>query len=419
MHTLETLDNSLSFISAPVPESESANLLILVKAGSRYETGRTNGLAHFAEHLVFKGTKSYPDSMALARAVESVGGRQNAFTNQEAIGFWISTASENLLEVLPVLVDLVFNPLLRHEDLGMEKGVIIEEINRYEDIPQHKVESLIERVLWSNNSLGRDILGTKEVVRSLKREDFANYLETFFSPRNMVAGVAGNFSEGLAKEFKTTLGQRPSFEVPPLVAVEDQQTGPQLAVFQKETEQTHFCLNFKGYPYRHPDRRALSLVAAILGGGMSSRLFCEIREKRGLAYAISASSYCFQDVGALQVYGGVVTDKARGAVEITLEEIRKLVPTVDEAELEDNKRYLKGGLALSLETNSSLNSFLCSQQLLIGEIKTYDQVCAEIDAVTLKDIKRVAGDVFVDSKLNFALVGPFDDEEPFRKILTV
>lgn len=412
---LDTLSNNLSFITAPVSGIQSANIAIAVKAGSRYETASTNGAAHFLEHIVFRGTKRFPQGkQQLAREVEKVGGILNGGTGKQTTTYYITVPSKHLEKVFPVLEDLVFNPLIRQEDVDRERGVIIEEINMYDDDPGSKVHRLIDEVSWPDHPLGRDVGGTKEVINSLSSQDLARFFKSFYTPSDMVVGLAGNFSAGFSRKVKDILSAKPGLKNKGYTPYTQLQTKPQFRILNRETEQTHFCLNFRAYPHNHPDRRAIDLLMAILGQGLTSRLFIQLRENRGLAYAIYGTANHYQDVGDTQIYAGVPNGKAQEAAQVVLEELSKIKNQgVTAEELAEKKEHLKGVLAISLERSSALNSFLYSQQILLGEIKTYDEVCTEIDSVTKEDIGRVAKNVFVDQGLNFALIGPMGSSENF------
>lgn len=410
---LEILKNKLTLISAPVSGIESANITFAVRGGSRYETAKTNGVAHFLEHMVLRGTKNFPEGkQQLAREVEKVGGILNAGTSKESAFFYVTAPSVGLGVVLPVLDDLVFRPLIREEDVEKERGVIVEEIHMYEDNPKAKVSRVIDEVIFPNHPLGRDIGGTEATVNAISQKDIASFHNSLYSPSNIVVGLAGNYSQGFLADLRETLSAKKDTDTKAFEEFVFTQKNPQFKIIDQKTEQTHFCLNFKAYPYSHPDRRVLRMLMAILGSGFVSRLFAEVREKRGLAYAIYGFAINYQDVGMTQIYAGVPNGKVLEALEVITEELRKVVKDgVTSVELEEKKAYAKGALAISLERSSALNSFLYSQQLFLGKIKTYNEICEEIDAITLDDIKRVAKDIFVGSGLNFAIVGPVEDTD--------
>lgn len=415
------LKNGLRIILAPRPTSVSVAVAIYVGVGSRYETKKQSGLSHFLEHMAFKGTKKYPNKMAIARKVEGMGGYNQAGTGTEDTEYYIGIGSKYFSEALDILDETVFHSLFRSTDIEMEKGVILEEIKMIQDDPKDWVTVLIDKLMWPKSPLGRFGAGTPETVKALRRQDFVDYIKSTYSPQNIIVGVAGNFDEQkVLTEIETRFKPFSISKPKDFEKVKEEQSKPQLLLETRKTEQTNFCLNFRAYPYKHPDRFNMGMMTAILGAGMSSRLFKAIREDRGLAYALSAAAYHHHDTGVVQIHEGVDNNRVDEAITVTLREIKKLKEKkVGGEELRKIKEYAKGILALRLESNSALINWFAGQEMFLDEILNYEEYCQRVDAVTAEDIKRVANDLFTNERLNLALIGPFEDEGRFRKLLNV
>ncbi|OGE80578.1 MAG: hypothetical protein A2660_00240 [Candidatus Doudnabacteria bacterium RIFCSPHIGHO2_01_FULL_45_18] len=413
------LKNGLILLTVPIETAASVTISFFVKAGSRYEDKRINGLSHFLEHLHFKGSKKYPTAKKLSETVDSIGGEFNANTGKEHTQYYIRAASQHLPLIFDVLSDMMQNPLFDERELEREKGVIIEEINMYKDNPQIHVESLFEQTMWPNSALGRDIAGTAEVIRSIKRQDILDYRQRFYQPANMIAAMSGNFDQALTAKMieahwdKLLTKKGFTFE-----KLQSKQTAPALSVENKGTEQAHMIVGFPAYGYGDKRNYALQILAAILGGGMSSRLFLKIRERQGLAYYVACSLNNYLGTGNFLVRAGLKVSAAPKALDMILEELQLVVENgVTKKELAKAKEYLKGKLALSTEDPHEKMDWYLGQEAFIGKIKMIEEVFALLDAVTSEDVDRVAKEIIHNNRLNLALIGPFSDKSIFEKKL--
>lgn len=409
-------DNGLTVIMADTKSFPSLTTLLLVGAGSRYEKPDNNGIAHFFEHMAFKGTKKYPTSFEISSKIEGIGAIFNAYTSKDHTGYWIKSTAEHFGLVADILSGMITESLLLPEEIEREKGVISEEINMYEDTPKWKVGDLFEELMYQGTSLGYDIAGTKEVVAKFDRSTFTHYMNTLYHPNNAVLVVAGGMngrSGEYAKIIKEKFGSWKKNEVKgSFDTVVETQNTPRLLIRHKKTEQAHFCLGFRAYGFMDERRHILSLLSIILGGGMSSRLFMQVRERRGLCYYIGASKQSYKDVGNFVTSAGVTTDlgKTKEAIKVTLQEHKKIVDgDVTAVELERAKELYRGRLFLSLEDSSSVASFYGTDMILKRETTSPTELLTKINSVTLEQIQHVAQELFRADTLNFALLGPFNE----------
>ncbi len=410
MYKKHTLKNGLRVILTPVLDAKSTAVCFYFKAGSRFETKKTNGVAHFLEHMAFKGTQKYPSSMELAKVVEGFGGSWNAATHDEMIEYYIRAEPSNINTVFDILAEMLFKPLFDKNEIEKEKGVIIEEIKMYDDLPHAKVHQMNEEILWPNHPLGRNIAGTKETVSSFKRDDFIDHSSKYFVPSNFVIGVSGKFDEkqvlNLCEKYFGKLEDKKVGE--PELFVDDQTT-PTTTAESKKLEQTNLNISFRGFKRSDKRKYVLTMLSMILGGGMSSRLFQTIREELGLAYSIYATTSSYIDSGAFYVIAGVSNASYKSAITAITAELALLKNKgVTEEELQRNKNHLKGAFALDLEDHERLNSFICTQELLAEEVLSYEEVVSRIEAVTVEDIMQVAQDIFKIEKFNMAVIGDID-----------
>lgn len=407
-----TLPNGLNIVLIDTKAFPSLTTLLLVGAGSRYENEKNNGVAHFFEHMAFKGSKKYPSSMIMASTIEGFGGVFNAFTAKDHTGYWIKAPSTNFETVIDVIADMIQRPLLKDEEIEREKGVIVEEINLYEDTPYRKVGELYESLVYNGNPLGFDIAGTKKTVTAFTRQTFLDYIGEYYHPKNAILAVAGglneagNYLEIIENKFKNWKnGGRSEFE-----KMNEKQDGPRLLVKTKKTEQTHFCMGYRAFSQFSEKKHTLSILAAILGGGMSSRLFYQIRERRGLCYYISTTRDLYQDVGALVTQAGVPVNKnkVKEAINLTIKEHQKIAKgDVKQEELDRAKELMRGRLILSLEDSSAVANFFGKRLLMEEKTETLEVLLSKINSVTLEDIVNVAGEIIRPERLNIALIGPF------------
>lgn len=414
-----TLDNGLRIITVPMESVKSVTAMILVGVGSRYETRETNGISHFVEHMAFKGTRERPTALIISSLIDGIGGEFNAFTSKEITGFYIKAAASHLPLALDVLSDLLLHSKFEKAEIEKERGVIVEEINLYEDTPMRKISDIYEELLYGDTPLGWDTAGRKEIIKKIQRQDFLNYLHSFYSPKRMSVIVAGSFQEQEVVDLvEKLLGQVKPFNVSKYDKVIEKQQKPAALIKFKKTEQAHLCLGVRTFSYSHPDRYILSVLAAILGGGMSSRLFHEVREKRGLAYYIRSSSDHFLDTGTFVTQAGVDLRRIEEAIKVILDEYQKMsFSQCQKEEIIKAKEYLKGHLILELEDSKGVASLFGSQEILERKIKTPEEIIREIDRVSDEDVKRVAKNIFENQSLNLAVIGPFKDGKKFEKIL--
>ncbi|MFZ0215636.1 MAG: pitrilysin family protein [Candidatus Dormiibacterota bacterium] len=419
-HALHELTGGARLLTAPLPDRASASLVLMFGVGSRFEDDRIGGISHFIEHLAFKGTRRRPTSKAIAEAIEGVGGVMNASTDKEVTMYWARVPADRLELAVDVLGDIVSDSQLSAPDVERERMVILEELKMYLDQPQDYVHSLFEEVMWPDHPLGRDIIGTVESVSSTTRDDLIAYLSEHYRPRNLVAGASGGIDPDRAARLVDE-----HLALPGSGAASNHQTAPgplasgNVRLLRKDTEQAHLCLGARGLSYLDDDRYVLDLVTTILGEGMSSRLFLEIREQRGLAYDVHAYTSKHRDAGYFGIYMGVDPQKAQEAVEAAVAELRRIIDEpVPVEELTKAKEFVKGRLRLGLEGTNALASWLCQQVLLTGRTQTIDEVLAKVEAVTAEDVRRVAAQ-FLGGPLQAAVIGPFPSDGPFRTAIGV
>jgi predicted Zn-dependent peptidase len=426
-HSLFTLKSGLRVLVFPMSRLESATLMVGVGAGSRYESRQINGLAHFMEHMAFKGTKKRPTTEKIASEVEAVGGVFNAFTDKEFTGYWIKLPVKHLSLACDILSDMLTNSLLKQEEIERERGVIIEEINMREDVPMTKVAVEFERLLYGDNPMGWDIAGEKETVSKITRHDFLEYLSRLYFAKNMVVAIAGGIKSTeltkLIKLIEDYFGslQKVSKNITKPISVDPgaEQDESRLKLISKKTEQAHFCLGVPGYSLKEEKHWPAGVLTAILGGGMSSRLFLEIRERRGLAYYVGSEAEFYTDSGYIVSRAGVKIEKLSEAIKVTLGEMEKLVAKkVGQKELDKAKEMLKGHLILSLEDSQNVAQRGATQLILEGKVRTPAQALAEIDKVSAEDIRRIAREIFRREKINLTVIGPYQKEEEFLTLLT-
>lgn len=414
------LKNGLTIIEVPDKTSESVVVDFFVKTGSRSETAKENGISHFLEHFLFKGSQKYPSPMAITELIDGFGGEMNASTGKEATQFYIKTRYVHLPIIFEVLTDMLQHPLLDKEELEREKGVIVEEINMYRDTPRINVGNILEEVMWPKEALGRDTAGKPEVVKKFTRQMFISYMARNYQPGNMLVGISGKYDRpALNRLIAKYWSKLPAKKWDKWDRVIDRQIRPRVKVEFKKTEQAHFDLGFKGYNVNDKRNPAALVLAAILGGGMSSRLFMEIRERRGLAYTVRAGASQYQDTGAFYVSGGVRVSSLEEALKVALEILKdiKSIP-VTERELGKAKAYLKGRTTLYLEDNQARLDWYLEQSAFQKVVKSPQQVFTEIDAVTAKQVRDVARDLFQPGKTSLAIIGPYKTEKRFEKIIS-
>jgi predicted Zn-dependent peptidase len=414
-----TFENGLRIILAPMKETQTVTVLMMTGTGSRYETRKENGLAHFLEHMFFKGTTKRPSALHISEELDAIGGDYNAYTSKDRTGYYAKVDAKHASVALDVVSDIFLNSTIDADEIERERGAILQEMNMYEDSPRRKVGDVFEELLYGDTPLGWDIIGTKENIKSLKRTDFVRYLKKHYVAGNVVVGVAGKFEpkkmradiETLFKNIR--VGEKSSYKT-----MKESQSKPAVLTKYKKTDQTHLILGARAFDFNHPDKYALSVLATILGGNMSSRLFLSVRERKGLAYSVSTFTDTMPDVGYLATQCGVEHGNLKETVTTILEEYKRIKEElVPEKELSKAKEYIKGTSVMGLESSDEVVSFLADQELIKGEIKLLDEIFEKIDAVTSEDVIRVAKEIFQEKKLNLAIIGPHKNARSLEKLL--
>ncbi len=417
-----TLSNGLRIVIVPMPSSESVTLTVWCHVGSRFEDEKIAGLSHFLEHIVFKGSKKRPSARAISEAVDGIGGEFNAGTSKEWTNFYIKSSKNNLETAFDVLSDMILNPQIPKDEVEREKGVILEEKAMYEDTPMMNIGDVFESTIFAKNTLGRDTIGTEKAIKGMTQKDFLVYRSKHYHGDNILITVSGGVTEKqaleLSEKYFKDLSKSPktsSFD-----KFVNKQTHPRVNLKYKKADQAHLIIGFLGNQLGHPDRYAESVLSTILGRGMSSRLFTEVRERRGLAYSVHTDVEHYTDTGYVATYAGVDPKKAEEAIKVILDEHYALcdkVKLITKPELLKAKEYIKGHIALSLENTSAVNQFFGEQELLLGKIQTPEDIYRDIDKVTIEDIIRVAKTMFKKDRLNLAIIGPYNNEDKFNRLL--
>lgn len=406
------LKSGLRLIIVPMRNTKTVTVLVMVGTGSRYETKDINGISHFLEHMMFKGTKKRPGALDISQELDSIGAEYNAFTSKEYTGYYAKAGADKLDILLDVISDIFLNSKLDEVEVAKERGAVIQEINMYLDTPSRYVGDIYEELLYGDTPLGWQVVGKKETISSLRRDQFVDYFNTHYFDRNTVVAVAGNIDskeikDKVEKYFKEIRHGEPLL----LESIKEYQNEPQAKIFYKKTDQTHFNLGVRAYNMFDDHLEALEVISVILGGGMSSRLFIEVREKRGLAYYVGASADAYKDAGSLIAHTGVDNRRLATAIEVVLDEFKKLKKEkVPEKELKKAKDYIRGKSAIAFESSDALASFYAEQELLKNERLTPEEKLAKIEKVSPEDIRYVANDVFKGERLNLALIGPFKEK---------
>ncbi len=417
MYQQTTLDNGLRVITTPMPQTRSVSVCIFIGVGSRYETEPQAGVSHFIEHLCFRGTPKRTTSREISEAIEGVGGIINAGTDKELTVYWCKIAQPHLPLALDVLADILLNSRLDPADIERERQVISEEINMSKDSPSQLVSMLIDELLWPQHPLGRDIAGSKESVAAITREMIVDYLGRQYLPANTVVSVAGAGEHGeMVSAIEQALGEWVEPKPNPTYSPYKEQKFPRLRIEAKETEQAHLCLALSGLSLFHPKRFTLDLLNVILGEGMSSRLFTEIRDRMGLAYSIHSYAEHFADTGSVTIYAGVEPKNLPVAIKAILEELSKLKEPVPKAELTKARELSKGRLLLRMEDSRSVAGWTGGQEILTRRVLSVDQVLDIVDVITAEEIQQLAGELLVPNQLRLAVVGPVADE-PLEELL--
>ncbi len=415
--------NGLRVITAPMKGTKTITLQVFVKAGSHNETKRNNGISHFLEHMLFKGTDKRSTTFDISKSIDEVGGIINAGTGSEKTSYYIKVDAQHFDLALDILSDIIINSKINEKEIEKEKGVIVEEINMYEDVPSAKVWDVFDELLYKNQPSGFSILGKKDHIIKFQRSDFIEYFNNFYFSSNMVIVAAG--CEDILKdqekiEKKISLAFQNLSVSKPIkkLKIDDSQEFPVISIKKKKTDQAHLILGVRAYNLFHSDRYALSVLNAIIGGGMSSRLFTSIREKQGLAYYIYSTKIMYTNAGYFCIVAGVNPKKTDQAVRGILEEFKKIKKKrVSSEELEKAQRFLKGHKTMASESSSFIANRIGTLEILTNEIITLEELFQKIDKVTNKDIQRVANDIFINKNLNLALIGSIDNKNDLKNLL--
>lgn len=412
-HYIKRLSNGLTVLEVPSHDAQSAVVDVFVKTGSRSETARENGISHFLEHFLFKGTKKYPSALAISTIIDSIGGVMNANTGKEHTQYFIKAESSRMPLIFEVLTDMIQAPLLDAEELEREKGVIVEEINMYKDTPMAEVENVLEEAMWPQTPLGRDIAGTASIVTKFTRGMFLDYINRHYQAPNMILGVSGKYNRAEFSKLVNKYWQRlPKKRFHSWDKVADSQSRARAALSFKKTEQAHLVLGAKGLPYGDERNYAQALIGTILGGGMSSRLFTEVRERRGLAYYVRAHGGNYQDTGMFGVSAGVKVDKIKQALAVIASELKKIrTEDVTPEELKKARDYIRGKTTLALEDNHARLDWFLEQAAFERKILQPAEFFEKLEKVTASQVKNLARELFNPSRLTLAVIGPYKKKE--------
>lgn len=399
----------------PMP-TESVTVSLLVRVGSRDETKNLNGISHFFEHMVFKGTKKWPTPMAVNQVIDSVGGVFNAMTSQEHTGFWVKIAKKHLALALEFVNQTVFHSLLPADELEKERGVILEEIKMFEDNPMRHVYDQFVSQVYSSTALGRPIIGPAKNIRQMTRSHLVNHLMAWYKPQNMVLAVAGGLDNQTEKIINSVFSAKNKAFALAHEPVKPLAKGG-VKLIKKDIQQFHFCLGLTTFARTNANRYILTLLTTILGGNTSSRLWNEIREKRGLVYYIHAGTDAYFDTGYLAVRAGCDINRAEEAIKVTLQELNKMTGKISAEELANAQEYIKGHLALSLEDSQEVADLFGEDLLIEGKTRSVEQIIQGIEAVTATEIKALAKKLFAEARLHLTVVSPLVDSQKFARLL--
>jgi predicted Zn-dependent peptidase len=411
--------NGLRVVTIPQPDVMAATVLVMVEAGSKYETKEWSGLSHFLEHMCFKGTTQRPTAMHIAGELDGLGAEYNAFTSHEYTGYYAKVEKFHIAKAIDLVTDLYLNPIFDPAEIEKEKGVIIEELNMYEDMPQRKIGDVFMHLLYGDQPAGWDVGGEKEIIRKLTKEDFLKYRGMHYLPSATTVVVAGAFDEKMAlTQLEKLFGAMPAGAKQDKVPVREQQAAPAIELKFKQSDQTHLMLGFRAFSMFNERRFALEVLSDILGGGMSSRLFQKVREELGAAYYVRSGVDLLTDHGFIAAGAGVEHSKLKIVIQTILEEFKRLkTELVTDAELARAKSHLAGTFLLGLETSDALATFYGGNEALRKDIFAPEALVAQINAVTAQQIQAVAQDLFKQEHLNMAMIGPQKEKAEFEELL--
>jgi predicted Zn-dependent peptidase len=417
-----TLDNGMSLVVAPQKGAQSMTLLILCKVGSRYEPVELNGASHFVEHLMFKGTPRRPSTLDISKELDRYGAEYNAYTGKDLTGYYIKMDASHTHEAIDLLHDMLFHSLYDPKEVDRERTVIIEEIKMYEDNPRDHISDLLESHLYSGSPLGRNIAGTRQSVSDMSRDDLMAYRDAYYIPSRMTVAISGKIVPGALALIRKTFGRVTQPKKPrdlPFACFKQPVAAKQpLALQKKQTEQTQLAMSFYGFPFGHADRHTAGLLANILGGSMSSRLFIEIRERRGLCYAIGAQNESLEDTGAFTIGMGLEHGRVKEALRAIYDELNKVTQEpVTKEELTRAKDQMRGRLALAFEDSATRAEWYGRQWLYERKLESPESRVKLLQKITAGDIRRVARSVLNPNRMVLAAIGPEAVPKAFKRIV--
>ncbi len=419
MYIQKKYDNNLRLITAPIKNSKTFIVLVMVATGSKYENKGNNGVSHFLEHMFFKGTEKRPTTLKISTELDSVGAEFNAFTGKEYTGYWVKVSSDKKDIAVDIVSDMLMNSKFDLEEINREKGVIIEEMNMYHDNPMIYIDDVFEQCLYGDTPAGWDIIGTKDNILNFDREALVSYFNTQYVSKNTVICFAGDVNKEESENLVNTyFSEMKNTEPIKKKAVNDSQDSPRIKINNKETDQINLSLGVRTVPINHKDEIILKFIATLLGGSMSSRLFTQLRERSGLAYYVKSSAEFYTDTGYLTTQAAVPAKKIEQSIEIILNEYKKIKnEVVSVAELKKVKDMIRGKLVLQMESSDNVASWYAKQAIFKEKILELSDFINIIDNITVNDIQRVANDVFNENTLNLAMIGNFKDKDRFKNML--
>jgi predicted Zn-dependent peptidase len=407
----DKLKNGLKYILVPNKNTQAVTVLVLIGVGSRHEESKIGGMAHFLEHMTFKGTVKRPNTLAIAKELDSLGADFNAYTSVDHTGFWVKINSEYLEKALDILSDIIFNSKLKAEELNKERGTILEEMNMYEDDPKRNSLNVLYDILFDGNSLGKDEIGTKKSLANINVQKMKSFKGEFYVPNNMVVGVAGNISDQGTDDLieKYFNSRKKTKSVKKFKKFVNKQKSPQVVIKKKPTEQAHLAIGFHGYSYSDKDLEALKVFSTLFGGAMSSRLFINIRERHGLCYYIRSGLGVYEDTGSFIIQTGLDKNRLLPALKAIFKEIENVLKKgISKAELRKAQEIIKGNCILQLEDSSAVADWYTKQDLMGQKIRTPEEKIAQVEKVTVGDIERAVKKVFKKKNFNMAVIGDYE-----------
>jgi predicted Zn-dependent peptidase len=411
------LSSGLRVITVPMPDNPAVTVLVMAEVGSKYETKETSGLSHFLEHMLFKGSSKRPTASDISRELDGLGAQSNAFTSHECTGYWAKADAKHLDSILDILSDMYLNPVFNEVEMEKEKGVIIEEIRMYQDLPQARVQDLFMELMYGDQPVGWNIAGTEKTVRSFSRKQLSDHRAGNYVNGATTVIVGGSFNEKeTIKKIETAFSALPSTEKQTKLPISESQSAPAIATLFKETDQTHLVIGVRTFPINDEREPTMSVLSTILGKGMSSRLFTKMREELGICYYVRTSPDSFTDHGNLTISAGVDNSRVEEGIKGILGECKRLKDElVSDAELKKAKDYIAGTTMLEMETSDARAQFFGFEEALKHKLESPDDIIAKINAVTAADVQKLAREIFVDKVLNMAIVGRFKDGAPFKE----